>query len=259
VIDRDDIAQLLEELGEDQSATISRINACKTMSQGLVRIGSLLWLCGYFVGPDRASGSSPYNFGDDSLVGIATVSQIGGELATGAVTLLEAENRYAASCLARQLVEVEYLACAFAAEDSVAADWLRADSAARRTFWSPAQLRKRADSRFLSTDYWSHCDTGGHPATSGMPLLPDHKQFPIAFLWVDLASHLEGIWRGVVKASGQLLMTPIPASWDLPDVQGAIDTWHECDRFRLAAGELKMLLQDDPGALDGIGGSSRAP
>jgi phage/plasmid primase-like uncharacterized protein len=48
------------------------------------------------------------------VVGVATVAQISGELGAGAVALLEAGNNYAAAALIRQLVEVEYLASAFA-------------------------------------------------------------------------------------------------------------------------------------------------
>jgi hypothetical protein len=153
----------------------------------------------YIIGPDRVSGDSPFRFGDDRAVGVATVAQIGGELATGAVDLLNATNRYAACALVRQLVEVEYLATAFAEEHEIAAVWLRADRDERLKFWSPARLRQRAKGRFLNADYWNHCELGGHPATAGMRLLPGHEGMHMAYLWTDLAGHLAGIWRAVVQ------------------------------------------------------------
>jgi hypothetical protein len=90
-------------------------------------------------GPYRAEGRSPIDFGSDDVVGLATVCQVGGELARGAVELLGANNRYGASALVRQLVEVEYLAAAFSEKgDEIAGEWMRADREERKKFWSRA-------------------------------------------------------------------------------------------------------------------------
>jgi hypothetical protein len=195
VTDRTEIVQHLTALGSDKKASAHRTEVCTTATRSLTQIGRHLWVQGYFIGPHRASGDSPYNYGDDRIVGVATVAQIAGELGSGAIGLLKASNQYAAACLVRQLVEVEYLAHAFAAEDEVAAEWLRADRGQRRRFWTPERLRERAGGGFLPRDYWSHCDRGGHPTVDGMGLLPDHvaHENPLqkAVLWTDLAGHLE--------------------------------------------------------------------
>ena len=194
------VKEALLELAADEDDQRSRAEICRTYASALERIGKLLWLQGTLIGPDRAEGDSPFGFGSDEVVGLATVCQIGGELVRGAIDQLDAGNRYSASALVRQLLEVEYLASAFAEKDDIAAEWMRADRDQRRKFWSPAELRKRSDGRFLSKDYWDHCDRGGHPTREALPLLPDHNSQPVAFLWADLAGHLFSIWSSVVRA-----------------------------------------------------------
>jgi len=153
-------------------------------------------------GPHRVSGESRHGFGDDRVVGVATLAQIGGELARGAVELLRAGNRYAAAALIRQLFEVEYLTHAFAGDHESAAAWLRANGKERREFWSPQKLRDRADGAFIDEHFWSHCERGGHPTLEGVALLPDHtRQIDASLLWVDLAGHLARIWRHVLTAA----------------------------------------------------------
>lgn len=216
----------LEALVLDEVAQSRRLDMCDAIAGWLTRVGQLLWVSGALLGPDRAAGFSSLGFGDDQTVGVATVAQIGGELASGATTLLRAGNRYAGAALIRQLVEVEYLAAAFADQHEVASQWLRSDREARRRFWSPARLRERSSHRFLKTDYWHHCELGGHPATPGMALLPDHSNsVPAAFLAADLVGHLLGIWRGVHSSLEQVVAGPPPIKWELPDVRPKIDEW----------------------------------
>jgi hypothetical protein len=246
--ERVEVAQLLNDLAADEQSSALRAEVCRTIGKGLARLGDLLWVGGYLIGPDRVAGASPYDFGDDRVVGLATVAQIGGELATGAADLLASGNLYSAACLARQLVEVEYLASAFGENDEIAADWLRADREERRTFWSPKRLRERADGRFLSKDYWSHCDRGGHPSVEGMQLLPDHNTMPAAYLWADLASHLVGIWHGIKRATEQLTGLPNEHDPTMPDVDSAIEAWREGDGFSAALRDLDTIRRDDPRA-----------
>lgn len=229
--DREDLLGLLRQLGEDETASRDRVALCEAVAAGLARVGAVLWVSGAIVGPHRVSGESRHGFGDERVVGVATVAQIGGELARGAVDLLRSGNRYAAAALVRQLIEVEYLAHAFASEHESASAWLRADRNERRTFWAPQKLRARADGAFIDEHYWSHCERGGHPTTEGMALLPDHsRQMDAAFLWVDLAGHLASVW-GHVMAAGELTHgRPIQtAEWKLPDVDAALKAWHASD------------------------------
>lgn len=118
---------------------------CEAYADALAEIGQLVWTTGNILGPDRAEGESQFGFGNDDVVGLSIVCQVGGELARGILDLLDAGNLYAAQALLRQIVEVEYLAVAFAERDAVAAEWLRADCKARLKFWSPARLRKRTN------------------------------------------------------------------------------------------------------------------
>jgi hypothetical protein len=255
-VDEDaEVRKRLEELADDATASANRVDVCDTIATGLVRLGHVLWVGGYLVGPDRATGASPFRFGDDRAVGVATIVQIGGELASAAAALLRATNRYAASALIRQLVEVEYLAAAFAEEHEIASEWLRASREERIKFWSPARLRERAGGRFLNTDYWRHCEMGGHPATPGMSLLPGHaNRVHTGFLWVDLAGHLVGIWRAIIQSTERFLEGPVPKDWELPDVQAAIDEWLRTDGLYAALLDLGAIL-DGEGNIDSATGA----
>ena len=171
-MDERPVDEILDELADDETAVRNRLEACRAVTTALAYVGKLFWVTGSIVGPDRVSGASPFNFGDDSAVGIATVMQIGGELGQGCMQLLEAGNRYSASALVRQLVEVEYLAHAFAVQSERASDWLRADRQARLKFWSPRELRAKSGGIFLASDYSQHCERGGHPTTKDFRCCP---------------------------------------------------------------------------------------
>ena len=192
--------EVLLELAADKADQKTRAKMCATYADALAETGKRLWVDGALSGPDRTVGKSPFDFGNDDTVGLATICQVGGQLAKGTVDLLGAENLYGAQALIRQIVEVEYLANAFAEKDDIAAEWMRADRDERRRFWSPAGLRKRSAGKFLSEDYWDHCDRGGHPTREALPYLPEHQGLPSAFVWADLAGHLYGTWSGVIRA-----------------------------------------------------------
>jgi hypothetical protein len=142
-------------------------------------------------GPDRAEGESPFEFGSDATVGLAAVLQIAGELVSGAITLLGEDNRYAAAALLRQLVEVEYLAWAFAEDEEEARKWMQSTKEQRQQLWQPRHLRERAGGRFRGSDYGQHCGRGGHPSPEGLTLLPDHSAPEVkpAIWWCDMAMH----------------------------------------------------------------------
>jgi hypothetical protein len=108
------LQKAFDEAGRDEAGIRTRKEINEAIAAAMRAGGRLLWVGGALVGPYRAEGKSPFAFGSDATVGLATVLQIAGELVTGAVTLLEENNRYAAAALLRQLVEVEYLAWAFA-------------------------------------------------------------------------------------------------------------------------------------------------
>jgi hypothetical protein len=207
---------------------------CANYAGALAHTGKHLWVQGALLGGDRVEGRSPFDFGSDDVVGLATVCQVGGELARGAIDALKKANVYAAQVLIRQVVEVEYLANAFAEKDEIAAEWMRADRDQRRKFWSPAQLRRRSSGKFLSEDYWDHCDRGGHPTREALPYLPEHEGLPPAFVWADLAGHLYGTWSGVVRAvevRGDQVGNHVRGSF--PKVARAEAAWLDKDKLTL--------------------------
>lgn len=144
MIPLEEARRLVATLAADDAANEGRIALCDDIAVALRSLGEVLWVGGYSIGSDRVAGSSPFGFGSDAMVGLATITQIGGELGTGVVSLLRAGNRYAAAALLRQIVEVEYLAQAFADDERIAMEWLHADRAERRRFWTPAALRDRS-------------------------------------------------------------------------------------------------------------------
>jgi hypothetical protein len=243
-----DVRALLDELANDAVSAESRADVCEAIGVALARVGRMLWVMGYMFGLDRKFGTSPFRFGDDRAVGIAMVAQIGGALGKGAALLLNAGNQYGASALIRQIVEVEYLAHAFANEQDEAADWLRVDRKKRLSFWSPGKLRDRAEGIFLPSDCWRHCELGGHPTMQGMALLPEHSGLSVAYLWADLSGHLVSVWHGIVISTEWLLDGPIPEDWKLPDVEAVVDAWRNVDGLSAALRDLSHLLRDERAA-----------
>lgn len=214
----------------DASAAEQRRVICQDIATELSAIGQRLWLGGYLLGSDRVDGKSPFAFGDDAAVGLATVSQIGGELVGGAVLLLEQGRMYAAAVLIRQLVEIEYLAWAFAEDREEAAAWLRSSAESRRAMWQPRHLRDRSGGRFRANDYSHHCECGGHPTPTAKRLLPDHSgQDHPASWWFDLAIHGSSVWRYVHAAIVDFGWTSMVAPRDL---RQELTAWWRDDPLR---------------------------
>lgn len=200
------IKDALEAATRDEAATRLRQDFGAALAAVLCAGGKALWIGGSMIGPDRAEGNSPFEFGSDATVGLATVLQIGGELLGGAITLFDAENRYAAAALTRQLVEVEYLAWAFAEDHVEAERWMRSSKEERQEMWQPRHVRERSDGRFRGVDYGLHCGKGGHPSPEGLHLLPDHfaPEASTQLLFCDMAIHGHSVWCYALSAAGKL-------------------------------------------------------
>lgn len=166
--------------------------------------GKKLWVCGYIIGEDRVENKSPFSFGSDATVGLATVIQTAGELCAGAVLLLEQDNVYGAMALVRQLVETEYLAWAFAEDEEEASTWMRSTTEERLKQWQPRHLRERAGDRFRARDYSMHCELGGHPTPQGARLLPDHMSLSNILWWYEVAMHGTSAWNYAAIAAKRL-------------------------------------------------------
>ena len=129
----------------------------------------------------------------------AVVIEMASELVSGAVAQLNDDRRFAASTLIRQLLETEYLLRAFAEDFSQASKWALSSPDEIRRLFAPKTMRQIAG--FSNTEYWNHCNLGGHPSPSGRALLRFSRvtskgddPFMDASLWGDLAQHLRRLW-----------------------------------------------------------------
>jgi hypothetical protein len=251
----EDLRDALDAAARDSAAAELREQFSELLASSLREAGKVLWVGGFIIGPDRVEGTSPYFFGSDGAVGLATVIQIAGELMTGALSLLKEDNRYAAAALIRQLVEVEYLAWAFAEDEEEAEKWMRSDKTERRKFWQPIRIRERADGRFRGIDYAEHCGKGGHPSPEGIYLLPDHRapEASAAFWRCDLAIHGHSVWRYARVASAKLgSEDSLRAIEDRTDLRGAECRWKDEDPFLEISRRLTPPRGGLVGTIEGI-------
>jgi hypothetical protein len=204
VMDDDALKAAIARAGNSESGVAARKRLCECLAAAFRATGTLLWTCGNLIGADRPNGRSPFNYGSDATVGLATVVQIAGELTGGATILLEGSNRYGAAALMRQVIEIEYLTWAFADAEEEAATWLRSSRQDRLSSWQPRHLRMRAGGRFRAPDYAYHCEEGGHPTPRSATLLPCHHGPPDFLLWADLANHGLSIWRHTMDGAEKL-------------------------------------------------------
>ncbi len=204
-VDDESVKEAIVQAGEDENGRALRTKLGDALAIAFTKVGKYLWMAGSIIGPDRVEGTSPFGFGSDATVGLGTIVQIAGELSSGVVSLLGQGNRYAAAALLRQMVEVEYLAWAFAEDEQEAMNWLRSDRAERMRMWQPARIRKRAGGRFRGVDYALHCEAGGHPTPDGNRLLrsTDQKE-PDFFAWSELLFHGLSVWDYALDAADHL-------------------------------------------------------
>ncbi|MFN8152476.1 MAG: hypothetical protein U0R24_15310 [Solirubrobacterales bacterium] len=236
--------QAASDLAKDDTGAEVRREACSAYAGALAEVGQLLWITGSMLGPDRADGKSPFGFGSDDVVGLSVVCQVGGELARGFLDLFESGNLYSAQALLRQIVEVEYLMAAFADQDAVAAEWLRATRKERLKFWSPARLREKAKGKFLREDYWLHCDLGGHPTPDARALLPNHKTMEPALVSTDFAGHMFSTWTSLVKAI-KVRRDQLPDEIEVPiaEVEETTAAWLEADDLTAVVRAIHLVHQ----------------
>ncbi len=224
---------LLEALPDDAAREV-REQVGRALSAALKEAGSVLWVGGWMLGGDRSDGRSPYGFGNDAVVGLATIVQIAGELCSGIVLLLDEGNAYSAAALLRQMVETEYLAWAFTEEKTEAAVWMRASRDDRVRMWQPRHIRDRSEGRFRTADYHRHCETGGHPTPDARRLLPDHHDLPIVLLWLELAYHGVSTWQYFEKAANDFgYGDQLATASKIRDLRTTINEWQQKDRLRM--------------------------
>lgn len=158
-----------------------------------LQAGGLFEVDGALLGRDRVEGTSPFGNGSDEVAGVALLLRISSQLISGSATLFNSGQCYAAAALVRQIVEIEYLAWAFANRDQDAKRWLRSNKKDRENFFAPRKIRDAAGGRFRGRDYGHHCDLGGHPTPLARILLDDNGN-QAQLLLSDLLHHAKGIW-----------------------------------------------------------------
>ncbi len=234
----------LAEAACNPQARSARRAICETLSTAFNELGNNLHVAGHMLGPQRVDGTSPFGNGDDRLVGIALVSMTASALVKGIQALVELDNAYAASALCRQLVEVEYLAWAFAEDHEEAAAWLRSSREERLQRWQPRHLRDKSGGHFRGKDYAEHCEVGGHPTPQGARVLLSNPDLATTELLIfEAANHSTSGWR--------YLMRGVNASWIEPEelipeatlnaVGVAESAWREADHL----GEIWGLRNQD--------------
>ncbi len=160
--------------------------------------GRLLEVDGVLLGKDRIEGTSPFGNGSDEVAGVALLLQISSQIISGSAMLFGSGQCYAAAALLRQIVEVEYLAWAFANRDRDAERWLRSSKKDRENFFAPRKIRDAANGKFRGKDYGYHCDLGGHPTPLARSLLNDNGT-QAQLLLSDLLHHARGVWVHVME------------------------------------------------------------
>jgi hypothetical protein len=145
----------------DEDAHSERVRWCHIAAESLVETGAILYVGGWTLRDQRTEA-----FG--------VLTEMAGELASGAVSLLGQELYYAAASLIRNLVETQYLYFRFITDPGSGSEWLNATPGAIRKSFSPADMRKHSLGRFRDEEYWTHCDLGGHPNPKGRLLLKNH-------------------------------------------------------------------------------------
>lgn len=217
----------------DPSASTARRELCSTLTAAFKRLGNILRVSGYIVGPQRADGTSSFGNGDDRIVALGYLSQTAGALIGGALHLVSQGNGYAASALTRQLVEVEYLSWAFAEDQQEAASWLRSSQGERRTRWQPRHLRSRSGGRFRGNDYSNHCEFGGHPTPPGMRGLLNDDPIITEITISDTASHGTSVWDYLLLGVAVLDATNTVPADQANAVTIAEENWRRHERLAL--------------------------
>jgi hypothetical protein len=203
---------------EDETVHSSRVAVCRTVTEALRQAGQSLYVGGWVLR-------------NQAMESLGAVTEMGAELASGAVQLFDVELWYAGAALVRQLIEVEYLTWRFSEDPSVASSWLASSPAEIRQRFAPKAMRQESAGRFRDKEYWTHCGHGGHPSPQGRLLLKNHSN-PIGsqrWAWADLAQHLERLWGHLESALQTAGAEDIVAAKGGETAANAIAAWHEKD------------------------------
>ena len=237
----------------DEESLRSRIAVCESLSVAFRQASTTAWTQGSIVGGDRKAGVSPFGFGTDAVVALGWIAGFGGELVSGAITLLRDNNRYGAMALVRQLVEVEYLAWAAAEDPDQAEAWIRSTREERLSTWQPGRIRDRSGGRFRQADYSDHCERGGHPSPMGRVLLRDHSAGVLGtgICWFELANHGSQAWEYLIAAkpvphdTEQWVTKSLVACGERSGLPQAVADWKAKDLLRTVMPTIFARMQSE--------------
>jgi len=185
--------EAIEAAAVDAVAKAARCELAAFRAALFLDVGTELHVLGHFIGSERVSGDSPFGQGNDETVAVSVLLRIASQLISASANLFGDGRHYAAAALLRQIVEIEYLAWAFEAQNGVGESWLRSDKRTRKNFFTPAKLRDAAKGKFRGKDYGYHCELGGHPVPEAGRLLSGDTAIA-ELLLADLLGHAGRIW-----------------------------------------------------------------
>jgi hypothetical protein len=197
--------ELYDQVLMDQKLRMLRQQFSETTSQALSGTASWLGIDSLLGGGDWREdnkGATPDPDRHMAFRASAVVIEMASDLVLAALSQLRERRLFAAAALIRQVLETEYLIAAFDSDFSHAVRWTNSSPAEIRKFFSPRSMREIGG--FSNSEYWNHCDMGGHPAPKGRLLLrfasgqSESEQSRIeASLWADFAQHLRRLWMAV--------------------------------------------------------------
>jgi hypothetical protein len=79
-MDEEALREALSDAEQDVEAAKARRKVSITLAVAFRRIADMLQTAGAIIGGDRAQGESPFGFGDDAVVGLATVVRVAADL-----------------------------------------------------------------------------------------------------------------------------------------------------------------------------------
>lgn len=190
---RTDAIAVFCETAQDMNISNSRFAVLEEASTAFAKCADLLQISGYI-------GRNPKELAAALLI------RLGGELSGGILILAKQSLAYPAAALLRQLVEVEYLAFIGYADPVNLQNWYEATDEERRKLFTPQKMRKLSDGLFRDSEYWLHCEVGGHPHPKSKILLPAYgpKVPPVAALLPDAVHHIRRLWTSVSLLLPQL-------------------------------------------------------
>ncbi|WP_157124995.1 hypothetical protein [Nocardia pseudovaccinii] len=222
----------------DQAARELRRATADIMIRQFASAGTrLLEASTRFASADPAK-SSVFGHGDDRIAAVGYLILSTSSLGSAIAGLVDT-NPYPAWALMRQLVEVEYLAWAFAENSDEAGAWLRSTKQERTSQFSPRHVYRKTNNSYRSQDYELHCELAGHPTPTGLRMLGSQDpRIPEGAL-SEFINHGGGVWEHIVAVAKKLAnehSVPLDDFLDVgaaEEVTGAVTRWRTEDPSRL--------------------------